>query len=549
MPLLENGQLFERYRIVKWLGSGVAGESYETEDRMLQRKATLKIIHPWATLPDAARRQFFREMQGISTLNHPYLASMLDYGESEGYMYIARRYVSSGSLLSSNGRLWFQPPLSVASACSYAHQLAQVLHYIHQQNIVHGALTFANVLVLRGPNVEKEADYAPFLLADIGLAHFTRRFGHPQIEALPVSAAPEQMGKRVLPASDQFALAVLLYFWLAGQPPYLGSPDEVEHLKLMQKITPLSTLNPQITEEQDCIIQRALTAYPEERYPSVLAFTEAMLASLTTPKHALSTSTKLHSAQPTTSRDLLVPVLAASNTSATPNTVDELEQTYAPTYLPTNQPSASDQPLTEASELDKGTTLLLVENVTQEELVPTNQLVSPTSIPVTPMHEEAALTQLASISATDTTETSQISAVAQLAPNDTPKTGAEAEKDETAQLVQQEAQVPRLLISSPYTSKPSEFLLTREATNVGRASANDLLLNDDNLTSRYHALFKRVATRVLVFDKHSNNGVFVNGQRIEAEQDCELADGDHISIGSYELIYRAAQPERITQLI
>lgn len=554
MPLLENGQLFERYRIVKWLGSGVAGESYEAEDRILQRKATLKIIHPWATLPDAARRQFFREMQGISTLNHPYLASMLDYGESEGYMYIARRYVSSGSLLSSNGRLWFQPPLSVASACNYAHQLAQALHYIHQQNIVHGALTFANVLVLRGPNVEQEADYAPFLLADIGLAHFARRFGHPQIEALPVSAAPEQMGKRVLPASDQFALAVLLYFWLAGQPPYLGSPDEVEHLKLTQKITPLSTLNPHITEEQDCIIQRALTAYPEERFPSVLAFTEAMLASLTTPKHTSSTSTKLHAAQPENSRDLRVPTLATSHSSTTPNTFSKLEQTHASTYPQKNQPSACDQLLTEASELDRDITSSPAENVAQGELVRTNQLASPASISVAPMHEATALAQLASMFATDTTETSQASAIAcserdTPAPDGTPKTEAEAEKDETAQLAQQQAQVPRLLISSPYTSKPSEFLLTREATNVGRASANDLLLNDDNLTSRYHALFKRVATRVLVFDKHSNNGVFVNGQRIEAAQDCELADGDHISIGSYELIYRAAQPKRISQLI
>ncbi|MGH2506910.1 MAG: FHA domain-containing protein, partial [Ktedonobacteraceae bacterium] len=121
--------------------------------------------------------------------------------------------------------------------------------------------------------------------------------------------------------------------------------------------------------------------------------------------------------------------------------------------------------------------------------------------------------------------------------------------NEEALLTQQNTLVPRLLISSPYAKRPTEFLLTKEAINVGRASANDLLLNDDNLTSRYHALFKRVETRVLVFDKHSNNGVFVNGQRIEAEQDCELADGDHISIGSYELIYRAAQPKYIPQLI
>src|SRR5947209_14833448 len=113
MPVLEEGQIFERYRVIRWLGSGVAGESYEAEDTVLLRKITLKLIHPWTPLPDAARRQFFREMQGISALNHPYLATVLDYGEVDGHVYLARRYVSSGSLLSSDGRVWFRPPLTV----------------------------------------------------------------------------------------------------------------------------------------------------------------------------------------------------------------------------------------------------------------------------------------------------------------------------------------------------------------------------------------------------------------------------------------------------
>ncbi|HXR65339.1 MAG TPA: serine/threonine-protein kinase, partial [Ktedonobacteraceae bacterium] len=292
MPILEDGQLFERYRVHRWLGSGIAGESYEAEDRILQRKVTLKLIHPWTTLPDSARRQFFREMQGISLLNHPHLATVLDYGETDGRIYVARRYVSSGSLLGTNGRTWFHPPLPLADAFKYAHQLAQALQYIHQHGYLHGALTFANVLVLRGPNTENDANYAPFLLADVGLANFVRRFGHPRIETLPVSAAPEQLNKRVTPASDQFALAVLLYFWLAGRPPYLGTSSEVEHQKLSEKITPLSILNPGVTLEQDELILRALTIYPEDRHASVLTFAEALLASLASANrhYALPTS-------------------------------------------------------------------------------------------------------------------------------------------------------------------------------------------------------------------------------------------------------------------
>lgn len=538
MPLLEDGQIFERYRIIRWLGNGVAGESYEAEDRILQRKAALKIIHPWSPLPDSARRQFFRDMQGISTLKHPYLATILDYGEGEGHMYVARRYVSSGSLLSPNGRLWFQPPLPVANAFAYANQLAKVLHYIHKLGYAHGALTFANVLVLRGPNIEQEADYAPFLLSDIGLAHFIRRFGSPQIEALPVSAAPEQMGKRVISASDQFALAVLLYFWLAGRPPFLGTPDEVERLKLTQKITPLSTLNPEVTEEHDALISRALTAYPEERYPSITAFTEALLTSLTAPKQPQPTPTDQCPKQPETLRAILaqarlIPSTAPELTAPYKDSGSEqppLDQTQTnDASLPTLQPCPSQQELS-----------VLTEHTNKAACASALQDTSPTCPQMAPIKPDAATSQPAEASPQD---------VAQPAITNTLLSDEVASPTDEPARQELSTSVPRLLISSPYAKSPFEFLLTREATNVGRASANDLLLNDDNLTSRYHALFKRIETRVLVFDKHSNNGVFVNGQRIEAERDCELADGDHISIGSYELIYRAARPKHTTQLI
>jgi hypothetical protein len=108
---------------------------------------------------------------------------------------------------------------------------------------------------------------------------------------------------------------------------------------------------------------------------------------------------------------------------------------------------------------------------------------------------------------------------------------------------------PRLLISSPYTSSSYEFLLIDEETNIGRAGTSNLYLEQDNLTSRHHALLKRVGERALIFDKRSHNGVFLNGQKIEVGRGYELADGDHIGIGNYELIFRAAPAGHVSQLI
>lgn len=897
MPILEDGQLFERYRVHKWLGSGIAGESYEAEDRILQRKVTLKLIHPWATLPDSARRQFFREMQGISLLNHPHLATVLDYGEIEGRVYVARRYVSSGSLLSANGRLWFHPPLQVANAFTYAHQLAQALQYIHQHGYIHGSLTFANVLVLRAPNSEHADDYTPFLVADVGLAHFVRRFGHPRLETLPISAAPEQLNKRVVPASDQFALAALLYFWLAGRPPYLGASYEIERQKLNEIITPLSTLNPGVSLEQEGLIARAMRAYPEDRHASVLDFAEALLASLTSPnrQYAAAQPETSHATVPavpeeeTAAANIEVQPLSVEQTPAnsipaptadppdftTPSQAnaepfhsvleefltspqskpehradherrsnesdtqkeeeDELAQPEARVLLPrlpetprveeyilqadfvhltpevtseplvhkstgplsitpeteilpaetsnfvaspptppasidftsidtlpsgqetslpdtlaneplaiaegttfTQQPEelsysqaikeASDaypieevispgakeeisviyareqatlslsesataqadpssasfanellatpdeqqepvsfsnetQPTDEKSKAillegepaspsdehidvpsspepeqkQEPSSLLIGEHAVsseeteiilpfaetdqpdkkivaafQAEVAPTNteeeQPASPAedskrtlaATPTAPLQELSPTSEESSPAPTlDKPVLSSKEAEPGVSPaeialreenrSETPpaETSSDAEMHSQAESaaeipvnqpassisqsqgpdlsrsmreplettgkiyppIEETLAAPRLIISSPYTSSSFEFVLTDEETHIGRAGASDLYLEQDNLTSRHHALLKRFGDRVLIFDKRSHNGVFLNGQKIEVGRGYELADGDHIGIGNYELIFRSTSTGQISQLI
>jgi serine/threonine protein kinase len=445
MPTLETDQSFERYRIIQWLGSGVSGESFEAEDTMLNRKVTLKLIHPSATLPDAARRQFFREMQGVSILNHAYLAQVLDYGEFDGKLYVARRFVSSGSLLSYKGRLWFQAPLDLFDAVHYGHQLAQALQYIHNRGHVHGALTLSNILVLRDPDSENTRENAPFLLADAGLARFVRRSSEKNSTPLPITAAPEQLYKRIIPASDQFSLAVLLYFWLTGRPPYIGSSEEIEQLKLTETITPLSSFNPNITVEQDGVVLRALSVSPEDRYQSVQAFADTLLLTLS-PKTQ--------------------PVFASDSTNHIfSNDLDISEPTP---QLPTEQVSE------ETRQIEPETEILLRKA------------------------EDSAI-------------------------------------------------IAHLIIFSPYTQEPYIVELHDEEMTIGRAGSSDILLDRDDLTSRHHALLKRENDRFLIYDRRSANGIQVNGLPIQGDNGYPLIDGDHITIGNYELTFRAVIHTTIDQ--
>src|SRR6266567_606444 len=490
MPALLENQRFERYRVVQYLGSGVSGESYEAEDTVLQRKATLKLIHPWMMLPDAARRQFFREMQGISLLNHPYVAAVLDYGEIDGRLYVVRRYVTSGSLLSSDGRLWFQPPFSISDAILYGHQLAQALEYIHKRGCLHGTLTLSNILVLRGPNVDGEPGFAPFLLADVGLANFVRRFGQPQVQLLPITSAPEQLGKRVTPASDQFALAVILYFWLAGRPPYLGSPEEITHLKLTETITPLSSFNSHVTFEQESVLRRALAVYPEERYPSILAFADALVATLIPPAKEVPQSDLASQPAPEFTE---IP-------HTEPPLISEidLEQQPQPQPTPEPLPEPAPKPLPQPA-----------PDVYQPLPQPAAEPAS-TPQPETPGSSEP--------------QSSQAEEALELA---TPQPGIS----------------PRLIISLPGSAETYEFVLEREETTIGRAGSDDVLFDQDASTSRHHALLKHEDDHYVLYDQRSANGVFVNGQKLADDTGYMLADGDQISIGIYELVFRCTTPE------
>jgi serine/threonine protein kinase len=436
MPILESSQSFERYRIIQWVGSGVSGESYEAEDTMLHRKVTLKLIHPISTLPDAVRRQFFREMQGISILNHPYLAQVLDYGEFDGKLYVARRFVNTGSLLSYNGRLWFKAPLDVVDALHYGHQLALILQYIHNRGHIHGALTLSNILVLHNPDSENKRENTPFLVADVGLTQFVRSASEKNSTPLPVTAAPEQLYKRTIPSSDQFSLAVLLYFWLAGQPPFIGTSEEIQQLKLTEIITPLSSFNSNITVEQDAVVLRALSVSPEDRYPCVQAFADALLLTLS----------------PKTQPD------------------------FAPES--TNHIFSNDLDISEQS-----------PRLSSEQITETNLHIEPDT--------EIHLTE---------TDDSAITA--------------------------------HVLIFSPYASEPYIVELRAEEMTIGRAGSSDILLDRDDLTSRHHALLKRENDRFLIFDRRSANGVQVNGLPIQSDNAYPLIDGDHISIGNYELTFR-----------
>lgn len=484
MSSLATGQKFGRYRIHDYLGSGISSESYEAEDVVLQRSVALKLIHPWAFLPDAARRQFFREMQDISTFEHPSLAPIHDYGELNSQLFIARRYVDAGSLLSREGRDWYRSPMTLADALQLAYPLAQALAYIHSHNYFHGSLTFSNILVLRGLQQTTSHDPLPLLIADPGLAHFVRRFGQPRTSYFLVTTAPEQLGGRTTPASDQYALAILLYFWLTNRLPFTGSPATVEQHKLSGTIKPLTAVQPAITQEQSNIILRALNVYPEERYTSVLHFIDALRATI-------SSATFLQD-----------------------------KKSISQVSDPSSEPPSLSLPVTPQPERS--------------------------IIPTTPVPDEASLAALppprsesSQAAPRDVAEEVLTSLMQSLLPGQAASQQGtlETRTNGPGSPEQPEALVPYLIITARDLNQLREIKLNGKEITLGRAGSSDVLLDQDTITSRHQALIKYEQENYMLYDRRSAHGTTLNGQKLESEVGYTLHNGDHIGIGIYDLIF------------
>lgn len=286
MPLeiLQNG----RYHILRQLGSGSMGEVYLVEDTRINRQVAIKVIRGESSIysdptstSDAARL-FEREARSIARLNHPNILPLYDFGEEvvngTPLTYMVMPYCAEGSLAT-----WLQQRgednlLSPADVAHFLRQAADALQHAHDNDLIHQDVKPQNFLIRSNRN-ERLPD---LLLADFGIARLTAgTSGASQaIRGTPIYMAPEQWEGNPVPASDQYALGIMIYQLLTGRPPFQGGPGQMMYKHLSVAPQPPSTLNPGLNHDVDTILLRALAKRPENRFPSVSAFGKALQEAL-----------------------------------------------------------------------------------------------------------------------------------------------------------------------------------------------------------------------------------------------------------------------------
>jgi anti-anti-sigma factor len=285
--------LNRRYVITEQLEHSALGDLYRATDRGAQRQVTMLVLCP--SLGSHVRDRLKQAASSVAEFRYPLISDVYDVGTDDGIHYIVSEYAPGAPLrhLIRTPATWgpitdsqtlqlnhavSESQLSASQAVYIAAQIAQALAFIHEQNLVHGALSPDHITLL--------SDYS---IKIAGMA-----VGRPEIEE-PLTAvpfyiepldylAPEQIqGHGNSPASDLYALGTILYEMVTGGPPFGRSENEenLMALKLRQAPVPPRRRNPNISRSLEHLILRLLERSPQDR-PATAAMVYETLANLST---------------------------------------------------------------------------------------------------------------------------------------------------------------------------------------------------------------------------------------------------------------------------
>jgi eukaryotic-like serine/threonine-protein kinase len=249
-----------RYRIIRKLGAGGMANVYLAEDQELGRRVAIKILNDRHANDDQFVERFRREAKNAAGLSHPNIVSIYDRGEAEGTYYIAMEYLDGRSL---KELIVGRGPAPVHVAIDYTRKILDALRFAHRNGIVHRDIKPHNVIV----DAEGRVKVTDFGIARAGTSQMT------EVGSIIGTAqylSPEQAkGAPVDQTSDLYSVGVVLYELLTGKVPFSGdSPVEIAMKHISAIPEPPSSIRPEIPEDLDLIVLRALAKTPEERYPS-----------------------------------------------------------------------------------------------------------------------------------------------------------------------------------------------------------------------------------------------------------------------------------------
>ncbi len=249
---------------------------------------------------------------------------VLDFDvSSDGIPFLVMDYCAHGTLRKRYPKGQSVP---LATVVSYVQQAADALQYAHDQKLIHRDVKPENMLIGQRNDI---------LLSDFGIAS-TAHSTSSMSTQIPVGTipymAPEQIQAQARPASDQYALGIIVYEWLCGVRPFEGSYTEIFAKHLMASPPPLRQKVPDLPPDVEQVVLTALAKDPHQRFATVQAFATA-LEQARQAKPSVAVPPQRNTAP---SRSTLSPPPIASTPPMTPvRTPVEIDRPVAQPFPPT----------------------------------------------------------------------------------------------------------------------------------------------------------------------------------------------------------------------
>lgn len=245
------GQEVGDYILLRLLGQGNSACVYLGEHEYHQSYAAVKV-----QATDYWETRGRNEVDMLSYITHPHIVHMREYGTQDHIHFFVMDFATQGTLLDLLAQ---NVPISLVAA--YISQIASALQHMHMSHIIHRDIKPTNILVESSEKV---------LLADFELAT-DHRTCQSSI-ATPAYAAPEQTQGRPCPASDQYALAVIVYQWLCGELPFQGTRAEIVAQHRHAAPPSLRDKAPTLPRAVEQVVLTALAKDPNARFPNIQTF-------------------------------------------------------------------------------------------------------------------------------------------------------------------------------------------------------------------------------------------------------------------------------------
>ena len=258
----------ERYRVINRIGRGGMGTVYLGEHTTVGRKVAIKVLtHQWSRNELVAKR-FRAEARAARAAGHPNIIEVFDAGELvDGRLYLVMEYLTGRNLYDEIQDLGTLP---VGRACRIIRAVARAIRAAHEVGIIHRDLKPDNVMFVPLPEGEGET----VKVLDFGISAGAERSESQARLTIPGHAlgtpeymAPEQAkGKEATELFDIYAVGVMLYETLCGEPPFVSNnPVEIMARKSTERAPSLGEKRPDLPRNLISLVDDTLEIDPSKR--------------------------------------------------------------------------------------------------------------------------------------------------------------------------------------------------------------------------------------------------------------------------------------------